>query len=77
VLCPDCRYSQSSVYPLSVNALKVFRLMQTSDYSTVNRLKINPELSRELKLIMRYYIRYLLEKDLRSADWMDELAEQR
>lgn len=74
VLCPDCRYSQASVYPLSVNALKVFRLMQNSDYSTINRLKMNPELSRELKLIMRYYIRYLLERDLRSADWMDELT---
>ena len=73
VLCPNCSQSQPSNYSLSVNALKVLRLLQGNDYSTVNRLKINPELSRELELVMRNYLRYLLEREVKSAVWLDTL----
>ncbi|MFC1991947.1 DNA repair protein RecO [Chloroflexota bacterium] len=72
-LCPDCRQSQSLTYPLSVNALKVLRLIQVSDYSTVGRLKIDPELSRELEGVMRNYLRYLLEREVKSVAWLDTL----
>ena len=72
-LCPDCSQSQPSTYSLSVNALKVLRLLQSSDYSTVGRLKINPELSRELEGVMRTYLRYLLEREVKSAAWLDTL----
>ncbi len=73
VLCPDCSYSQLSTYSLSVNALKVLRLLQDSDYSTVNRLNMNPELSRELELVLRDYLRYLLEREVKSVAWLDAL----
>ena len=73
VLCPNCRQSQPLTYSLSVNALKVLRLLQGSNYSTVSRLKINPELSRELEGVMRTYLRYLLEREVKSAAWLDTL----
>jgi len=76
MLCPNCRYTQPLSRPLSVNALKVLRLMQNSDYSTVNRLRINPELSRELEMVMRDYLKYLLEREVKSAAWLDTLREQ-
>ncbi len=75
VVCPNC-YTQSSTYPLSVNALKVLRLFQTSDYAAASRLKLNPELSDELEWILRHYIRYLLERDLKSTTWLDTLRRQ-
>ena len=59
VLCPDCSQSQPLTYPLSVNALKVMRLLQSSDYSTVSRLKMDQQLSGELEMIVRNYIKYL------------------
>jgi len=71
MLCPTCRQSQPLTYPLSVNALKVLRLLQSSDYETVSRLKMTPELSRELEGVMRTYIRYLLEREVKSAAWLD------
>ncbi|MBL7166153.1 MAG: DNA repair protein RecO [Dehalococcoidales bacterium] len=77
VLCPDCRQTQSFTYPISVNALKVLRLLQNSDYDTVNRLKLNAQLSRELETIMRSYLKHLLERDLKSAGWLDTLREQK
>jgi len=73
VLCPNCRQSQPLAYPLSVNALKVLRLLQNYDYSTVSRLKINPELSRELEGVMRDYLKYLLEREVKSVAWLDTL----
>ncbi len=73
MLCPDCCQSQPSTYPLSVNALKVLRLLQSSDYNTVSKLKINPELSHELEGVMRYYLKYLLEREVKSAAWLDTL----
>jgi DNA repair protein RecO (recombination protein O) len=76
VLCPNCYRSQSLTYPISVNALKVMRLLQSADYDTVRRLRMNPELSSEIEHIIRYYIRYLLEKDLKSSGWLDTLRKE-
>ena len=75
MLCPDCCPSQSPTYSISVNALKVLRLLQGSDYSTIRRLKINRGLSRELEAVIRDYLRYLLEREVKSAAWLDTLRE--
>ena len=75
-LCPDCGLQQSLSQPLSVNALKVLRFLQENDYETVNRLKIDQTLSRELEIIMRSHIKYLLERDVKSVDWLDALRAQ-
>jgi len=74
-LCPSCSQNQPSTYPLSVNALKVLRLLQKSDYGIVGKLKINPELSHELKTVIGDYIKYLLEREVKSAAWLDTLRE--
>lgn len=74
VLCPECGYKSASVlFSLSVNALKVLRFFQSNDYDTASRLKVPPGLSIELEKVLRGYIRYLLEKDLRSVAWLDSL----
>ena len=76
MLCPNCSPSQPLTYSLSVNALKVLRLLQSSDYNTISRLKINPELSRELEGVMRDYLKYLLEREVKSVAWLDTLKGQ-
>ena len=77
MLCPDCSPSQPFTYPLSVNAQKVLRLLQSSDYTSASRLKIDPELARELEKVMSDYLKYLLEKEVKSAAWLETLREQR
>ena len=52
MLCPGCQPDQLLVHPLSVNAQKVLRLLQSSDYSSANKLKIDSELARELDKVM-------------------------
>jgi len=76
MLCPNCSPSQSLTYSLSVNAQKVLRLMQSSDYNTASRLKIDAALSRELEEVMSVYLKYLLEREVKSAAWLDTLREQ-
>jgi len=76
MLCPDCSYHEQLTYPLSVNALKVLRLLQSGQYETINRLRMNAKLSHELEMIMRNYIKYLLEREIKSITWLDTLREQ-
>jgi len=73
MLCPSCCQSQPLTRLVSVNALKVLRLLQSSDYDTVVKLKMDPELSHQLEMVMRDYLRYLLEREIKSAAWLDTL----
>ena len=76
ILCPDCYQNQPLTQPISVDALKVLRFLQSNDYANVNRLKISPQLAHELEVTMRDYLRYLLEREVKSTAWLDTLREQ-
>lgn len=76
VLCPRCRGGGLIAHPLSLNALKVLRFLQRNTYAEAERLRVFPEVSLELKLLMRKYIRYLLEREVKSADWLDRLDKE-
>jgi len=76
MLCPNCSPNQPFSYPLSVNAQKVLRLLQNSDYGTASRLIIDAGLSRELEKAMSGYLKYFLEREVKSAVWLDTLREE-
>lgn len=73
VLCPDCGGRNR---PVSVAALKVLRFIQSAPaYDQVARLRVRPGLMRELELLLRDYLRFLLERDLKSAAFLDGLRQ--
>ena len=76
MLCLSCTRSQSLAYPVSVNGLTVLRLLQDGDYNTAGKLRMDSELSHELERIMRNYLRYLLEREIKSTVWLDTLRQQ-
>jgi DNA repair protein RecO (recombination protein O) len=76
ILCSGCRNQELVVSPISVDALKVMRFLQDNDYSRVKRLHLKPELSGELEQLLRRYIRYLLEREVGSAEWLDRLRRE-
>jgi DNA repair protein RecO (recombination protein O) len=76
MLCPNCHRSQTLTRPLSVNAQKVLRLLQFNDYDAVSKLKIDQQLSNELEGVIRGYLKYLLEREIKSAAWLDSLREK-
>jgi len=73
-LCKDCGYPDISAKILSINALKVMRFWLQSDFATASRVKLNGELTKELTSLLRENVRYVLEKELKSVDWLDELT---
>ena len=77
LLCPDCSLKQPFALALTVNAQKVLRLLQSGDYATAVKVKMEPELSRELEDVINGYVKYLLERELKSVTWLDTLREQR
>ncbi len=77
MVCPECNLNQPFSYALSVNAQKVMRLLQSDDYATVERVKIDAALGREIENVISGYFKYLLEKEVKSAAWLDSLREQR
>lgn len=74
VVCASCRRAGVG-RDISVNALKVLRLMQRSPYSTVSRLRADPDLHNELQGTMQSYITYILERELRSTHFIRGLRE--
>ena len=77
MLCPDCAMSQPFAYALSVNAQKVLRVLQNDDYVAAACVKIDAGLGREIENVIGGYLKYLLEKEVKSAAWLDTLREQR
>ncbi len=76
VLCPDCAHTEPVVQPLSVEGLKILRLLGRGDYATADRLQMSPPLAQELKQITQGYVRYLLERNLGSADFIERLRNE-
>jgi len=76
VMCPNCARKEQLVRPVSADAIKVMRFLLKNDFASASRLRVSPELTRELEQLMRAYIRYLLERDVKSAGFLDRLREE-
>lgn len=69
--CPKCATEQAP--PVSVNALKVMRFLQRSDFAHASRLKLNSKLSSEIRRLLRHCIEYLLDRELKADRFLDTL----
>jgi DNA repair protein RecO (recombination protein O) len=74
VLCPDCGKIERRSIEISVDALKVLRYLQKTTFASGPRLRLKPELRAELEHLMRSYTRYLLERDLKSAEFVHNVT---
>ena len=78
VLCPACADTEPLARPLSLAALKVLRYMEREDWTEVRRLRWEPGgLARELERLMREYLGYLLEKEVKSVAFLNSLQRDR
>ena len=76
VLCHNCGFNEPVARPLSLNALKILRLWQNCDFAAARRVKINQKLAAELEQVIAEYIKYLLERQLKSTAWLDRLKRE-
>jgi DNA repair protein RecO (recombination protein O) len=77
LLCPDCNLSQPFSYPLSVKAQNFLRLLQDEEYESVGQIELESDLDREIENVISGYFKYLLERDVKSAAWLDTMRQQR
>jgi DNA repair protein RecO (recombination protein O) len=73
VVDPNCTQDLVLLQPLTLNGLKVMRLLQRATFAEVARVRLSGELSREIEDCMSEQIRFVLEREVRSARFVDAL----
>ncbi len=73
VLCPHCAAGHAGLLPVSVDAIKVLRLLQDGDYALASRLRLSSVALREVETAMRRHLSHVLERDLRTVQLVDEI----
>ena len=79
VICAACGAPPQGPYdpaaragrlPLSLNALKLLRFIQSNPYAKVAALTISPRTQAEVEFLMARYITILLERQLKSVEFL-------
>jgi DNA repair protein RecO (recombination protein O) len=61
--------------PISLNALKVLRYLQTRDWEAVRALRLNSQAHAEVEALMQRYIAHHLERNLKSVEFLKTLKQ--
>lgn len=72
-VCASCKPEEESLRGLSPNGLMLLQLLQAGSYQEVARLQTSPELASEVERHLRAAIHFALDRDIRSAVFMDVL----
>lgn len=76
LLCPNCRQADAQASDVSGAAVKVLRFLQTRQWTAAQSLHLRRDLHSELEAVMYYYLTYILERDLKSADFLQRLRRE-
>lgn len=74
VFCPRCGALRDDVEPMSADTLKVLRYLQSRGWSEVNHLHIRSSLARAVDVLLNRYLTSVLERHVRSTDFLRRLA---
>jgi DNA repair protein RecO (recombination protein O) len=74
VLCPQCHHASHGARPVPSDALKVLRHLQRSPLVGVLTLRLAPALHREVERLLHAAVSAVLERELRSRDFLEEIA---
>lgn len=76
LLCPSCRQADRRAEAISAVAVKVLRYLQTRPWETVQALQLRRSVQAELERIMHFYLTYVLERQLKSVDFLFRLRQE-
>jgi DNA repair protein RecO (recombination protein O) len=74
--CPSCGAGAAGSRALSLNALKVLRLLQRASYKEAGRVTMPPALAQEVEHHLRSYIVCMLERDVNAAAFVERLRRE-
>jgi DNA repair protein RecO (recombination protein O) len=72
-VCRSCVPGLAGPRLLSVNGLKMLRLLQRAAYNDIARVRMPPELAEEVEHHLRSYIVCILERDVNAAAFIERL----
>ena len=73
-ICPQCAHAAHGARPVSADALKVMRHLQRSPLVGVLRLRLPSAVHREVERLLHATVSAVLERELRSRDFLEEVA---
>jgi DNA repair protein RecO (recombination protein O) len=73
VLCDECAPHSREALPLSLAALKVLRHAARVEWPAFAALKLRLLVAREVEQVMQRYITYILERNLKSVEFLRTL----
>ncbi|MEX0621752.1 MAG: DNA repair protein RecO [Candidatus Woykebacteria bacterium] len=73
VLDKGCSTNSLLSKPISVEAIKLLRFLQKEDWEKINKLSISPFVFSELETHLKFYIEFLLEKELKSVKYLQKI----
>jgi len=76
VIGPECTPAPDA-RRISADALKVLRHLQRSELTEVLRLGLRPTVHREVERLLHATVSAILERELRSRDFLDEVSARR
>ncbi len=76
VLCPKCHQADRRALAITAVALKVLRFLQTRPYAAVHQLHLRRPVHTELEHLMHAYLTHILERNLKSVDFLHRLRQE-
>ncbi|MCP4356581.1 MAG: DNA repair protein RecO [Chloroflexi bacterium] len=76
LLCPNCFNADRRAADISAVAVKVLRYLQTRPYDTIKSLQLRRPVHTELERLMHFYLTYILERNLKSVDFLHRLRRE-
>lgn len=76
VLCPEHGRHRPNAEPLPLPVLKVLRFLQTEPWESVAKLQLSTETGQQVELLLLGYITYVLERQLKSVEFLRTLRRE-
>ncbi|OGY24285.1 MAG: DNA repair protein RecO [Candidatus Woykebacteria bacterium RBG_13_40_15] len=74
VVHKNCLGSPLFVKPVASESLNKLRAFQSSTWSQISKINITASINQELEGLSRFYLEYLLEKELKSVQFIKQAA---
>lgn len=74
VLCPRDRGADRRALTMGGAAFRLLRYLQTQPMEAIEVLRLSPEVRGEAEQLLRAYLRQILERDLKSVAFLEDVA---
>ena len=73
IFCPNCAKNREHLETIEVDVLKILRYLQSRSWAEVAPLQVRPTITRRVENILHRYLIHILERRLKSVDFLRRL----